>query len=87
MNVTNKELAIALAVAELKNVHLVSFLPVGRSYRMVLEMFKRKKFVEFFCGNWILTDKGRRKFLNGVVGVDKNMNTKFKAVEEFVNNL
>lgn len=87
MNVTNKQLAVALAVAELKNVHLVNFLPVDRSYRTVLEMFKQKKFVKSFRGNWILTDKGRLKFLNGVIGMDKNMTTKFKAIEEFVNNL
>ena len=88
MDVTNQELAIALAVAELHSSPIINFIPVGLNYTTVLKRFRQKKYVEpKEPDTWVLTDKGRRKFLYNLKSTSTEMDAKFKQIETFVNNL
>ena len=88
MEATLKELATAIAISELYRAPIVQFLPVKSTYTKSLGIMRRKKYVEKgSTNNWILTDKGRLKFLNEIAPDNKALEERFKQVEDFVNNL
>jgi hypothetical protein len=93
VNVTNKEMALMLALSELHDKALVVFVPVGKEYTHMLKNFRTKKYVEPHpktFGRWVLSDKGRQKFLQEIVNTSKykaRAEEKMKVLNEFISNL
>jgi hypothetical protein len=93
MNVTQKEMAFMLALSELHGKALVVFIPVGKSYTNMLKIFRTKEYAEPHpkdYGRWVLSDKGRTKFMSSISNMTKykeRAEQKMEVLNKFINNL
>jgi hypothetical protein len=86
-------MALMLALSEIHDRALVEFLPYGKEYKYMLKIFRTKEYVEScprVYGRWILSEKGRQKFMSRIVNDSKHsqvLQKRLKDADDFINSL